>query len=130
MAVAILVALSLAACSTDEASEGDSTTTTTPVTALPVPAPTTAAPATTAVPAATSRPLPNVVGMDLQLAQDTLQAAGFYVLKSHDAKGLNRNQILDRNWTVVDQTPKGGTTVPTSQAIDLGAVLDQEYQGR
>lgn len=32
--------------------------------------------------------------------------------------------------TMVDQTPKGGTTVPTSQAIDLGAVLDQEYQGR
>ncbi len=40
------------------------------------------------------RPLPNMEGLDLQLAQDTLQAAGFYALTSHDAKGLSRLQVL------------------------------------
>ncbi len=128
LATALFLA-ALAACggSEDEASEsGTATSTTAAVTSAPsAPASTTAPPA----PAAVSKPLPNVVGMDLQLAQDTLQAAGFYALKSHDAKGLNRNQVLDRNWTVVDQTPRAGATVPTSQVVDLGAVLDDEYSG-
>ena len=96
---------------------------------------TTAAPASgstvppSTAPVGQSRPLPNVIGSDLQLAQDTLQAAGFYALKSHDAKGLNRNQVLDRAWTVVDQNPPAGRMVPTNQVIDLGAVRDEEYQG-
>ena len=47
--------------------------------------------------------LPNMVGQDLQLAQDTMQASGFYSLSSHDATGQGRSQVLDRNWTVVDQ---------------------------
>lgn len=76
-----------------------------------------------------ARALPNVVGLDLQLAQDTLQAAGFYGLTSHDAKGLNRQQILDRSWTVVDQSPKPGAIVPLDQVVDLGSVRDEEYEG-
>jgi len=50
--------------------------------------------------------VPDVVGMNLQSAQDTLQAAGFHTLRSHDAKSFNRSQMLDRNWIVVDQSPR------------------------
>ncbi len=123
-----------AGCGGDTADEAaDNTTTsssaaaTSAITAAPTTTAVSTAPATTA---SQSKAVPNVVGIDLQLAQDTLQAAGFYALKSHDAKGLNRNQVLDRNWTVVDQSPKAGMVVPLNQVIDLGAVKDEEYQGR
>ncbi|MEX2458253.1 MAG: PASTA domain-containing protein [Actinomycetota bacterium] len=65
--------------------------------------------------------IPNVVGMDLQAAQDTLQAAGFYNLRSHDATGQNRFQVADRNWVVVSQTPQPGLQTSTDVLIDLGA---------
>ncbi|MCW2904341.1 MAG: hypothetical protein JWO67_6606, partial [Streptosporangiaceae bacterium] len=44
--------------------------------------------------------LPNLVGMGLQSAQDTAQAAGFYGLSSHDSLGRARHQVLDRDWKV------------------------------
>ncbi len=106
------------------------------------PSPTTesppAEPTTTEPPAATSQPtteppggvgavpLPDVVGLDLQLAQDTMQAAGFYGLTSHDATGEARLQVLDRNWTVCDQTPAAGAPARLDAVVDLGAVKDDE----
>ena len=65
--------------------------------------------------------MPNVVGKDLQLAQDTMQAAGLYKLTSHDSTGQARLQVLDRNWLVTDQTPAAGSRVAEDQLIDLGA---------
>lgn len=65
--------------------------------------------------------VPNVVGKDLQFAQDTMQAAGLYHLTSHDSTGQARAQVLDRNWQVTDQTPPAGSTVAADQLIDLGA---------
>ncbi len=114
------------------------TTTLPPATTTTVAPPTTTVPPTTLavadtapVPAAAPAPktgtVPNVVGVDLQLAQDTLQAAGFYILRSHDATGQGRLQVLDRNWTVVDQTPSGGTVTSLSEVVDLGAVKDEEF---
>jgi hypothetical protein len=70
--------------------------------------------------------VPDAVGLDLQYAQDTMQAAGFYVLSSHDATGQDRFQVLDRNWTVCDQSPPGGTTADPATEIDFGAVKDGE----
>jgi beta-lactam-binding protein with PASTA domain len=64
--------------------------------------------------------VPDVTGMDLQTAQDTLQAAGFYNLGSHDVTGETSFQILDRNWLVVDQTPGSGATASISERIELG----------
>jgi PASTA domain len=66
--------------------------------------------------------VPNVVGMDLQSAQDTLQANGFYNLGSHDVTGEASFQILDRNWEVVDQTPSAGTMTDMSVRVELGVV--------
>lgn len=70
--------------------------------------------------------VPNFVGRGLQSAQDTAQAAGFYSLKSHDALGRARHQILDRDWKVCSQNVKAGTTAADTTELDFGAVkLDE-----
>lgn len=79
--------------------------------------------------AAVKGAVPNVVCLDLQKAQDTLQAAGFYVLGSQDATGQGRQQVVDRNWVVVSQSePAGGTPDPKTK-ITLGAVKFGEPTG-
>jgi len=55
--------------------------------------------------------MPNVVCMDLQAAQDTIQAAGVFYSTSVDATGQGRAQVWDRNWVVVDQTPSVGALI-------------------
>ena len=69
--------------------------------------------------------LPDLVGQDLQAAQDEAQAAGFYVLDDQDAGGQDRLQVFDRNWTVCRQTPGPGTH-PTDTPVILYAVKDDE----
>lgn len=70
--------------------------------------------------------VPNVVGKDHQLAQDTMQAAGLYVLSEEDATGQGRMLLLDRNWTTVRQRPKAGSCVSEDTEITLYAVKDDE----
>lgn len=73
----------------------------------------------------TTAGLPDLVGKGLQSAQDAAQAAGFDHLRSHDALGRRRHQILDRDWKVCTQTPGAGSR-PTDVTVDLGAVkLDE-----
>lgn len=95
------------------------TTTSPPTTAVPATAPPTSAASATIT-------VPDMVGQDLQLAQDAMQAAGLYALRSHDALGLNRFQVLDRAWKVCSQTPTGGSRVSPDQLIDFGVVRDEE----
>ncbi|NUW30754.1 PASTA domain-containing protein [Nonomuraea sp. SMC257] len=132
---AILATAFLAACGACTPPATPAATVTATVTAT-VPAPT--APATVtespepadppkqktdapAAPAEEKKKLPDVVGMNLQAGQDTLQAAGFYVLNDKDATGQNRFQVFDRNWVITKQTPAGGRTVSTSTLITLYA---------
>ncbi|HEX2299895.1 MAG TPA: hypothetical protein VHH34_15520 [Pseudonocardiaceae bacterium] len=69
--------------------------------------------------------LPDLVGRGLQNAQDTAQAAGFYVLRSHDSQGRGRQQIVDRDWKVCFQDPAPGQ-LPATTTVNLGAVkLDE-----
>lgn len=63
--------------------------------------------------------VPDVVGLNHQLAQDTLQANGFYLLHEEDATGQGRMLILDRNWEVVSQSVPAGTSASTGTAITL-----------
>jgi hypothetical protein len=63
--------------------------------------------------------VPKVVGLNHQLAQDTMQAAGFYYLTEEDATGQGRLLINDRNWVVVSQSPEGGTTASLDSKIVL-----------
>jgi hypothetical protein len=69
--------------------------------------------------------MPDVVCLDLQLAQDTIQSAGVFFSKSRDATGEGRRQILDRNWIVVAQTPPPGTPFGEGDAV-LDVVKDDE----
>lgn len=70
---------------------------------------------------AAKKKLPDVVGMNLQEGQDTLQAAGFYVFNDKDATGQNRLQVFDRNWVVTKQSPAAGRRVSTDTLITLYA---------
>ncbi|MFB4265248.1 PASTA domain-containing protein [Nonomuraea sp. GTA35] len=126
-ALAVLTAAGLTACGTGTPPAAPVET----VTATVQPTPTTTTTAT-AGPGETDRPepseaaaerktLPDVVGMNLQEGQDTLQAAGFYVLNDKDATGQNRLQVLDRNWVVTKQSPAGGRKVTTDTLITLYA---------
>jgi hypothetical protein len=63
--------------------------------------------------------VPNVVGIDHQLAQDTMQAAGLYNLSEEDATGAGRMLVLDRNWVVVEQIPPAGVLVSSDATITL-----------
>jgi len=108
-----------------------STTTSAPATTAPAPAGT--SPTTVAAPEPTTPAddagaftLPDVVGLDLQAAQDAMQAAGYFLLTSHDATGQGRMQVLDRNWKVCSQTPAPGTPTSPTVPIDFGAVKDTE----
>ena len=124
-----VAALVLAGCGDETKSQdGDLQTTTTSTATTTTTAPPTTTTATTAstvtsptTAAAAKITVPNVVGKDLQFAQDTMQAAGLYNLTSHDSTGQARLQVLDRNWVVTDQTPAAGSSVAADQLIDLGA---------
>ncbi|HEX8867249.1 MAG TPA: PASTA domain-containing protein, partial [Lentzea sp.] len=73
--------------------------------------------------------VPNVVCLDLQKAQDTLQAAGFSLLASEDATGQRRNQVVDRNWVVVTQSAPAGSRPDPKTKITLRAVKFGEPTG-
>lgn len=95
---------------------------------------TTIAPTTTVAPATTTttRPaptttlmvvalMPNVVGMNLQDAQDTIQDAGVFFSRSYDCTGADRSQIIDSNWLVITQNIPAGRPFGENEAI-LGVV--------
>jgi hypothetical protein len=70
--------------------------------------------------------MPDLAGMNLQDAQDTLQTFGSYLLTQTDATGMERFQMLDSNWKVCYQVPRPGTKTPLTTLVDLGAVkLDE-----
>jgi hypothetical protein len=70
--------------------------------------------------------VPDVVGKDHQLAQDTMQAAGLYALAEEDASGQDRLLMLDRNWTTVEQRPEAGECVAQDTEVLLSALKDDE----
>jgi hypothetical protein len=96
-------------------------------------APTAAGATPTAAPAEVEAPddaeptvlMPDVVCVDLQFAQDTIQTAGVWLSRSVDATGQGRMQVMDRNWTVVGQEPAAGTPIGEGEAV-LSVVKDNE----
>jgi hypothetical protein len=70
--------------------------------------------------------VPDVVGEDHQLAQDTMQSAGLYNLSEEDATGQDRLMLIDRNWEVVEQEPAAGTHVNEDATIILRSKKDDE----
>lgn len=70
--------------------------------------------------------VPNLVGADHQLAQDTLQSVGLYLIAEEDCTGQDRILIWDRNWTVVEQDPPPGTLVSEDTTVTLCSKKDGE----
>lgn len=72
--------------------------------------------------------VPNVMGLDHQLAQDTMQFAGLRNLSEEDASGEGRRLLWDRNWIVVGQTPEPGLIVDKDTEITLYSLKDDEVE--
>jgi hypothetical protein len=66
--------------------------------------------------------MPNVVCMNLQQAQDTIQTTGVFFSRSQDGTGQGRSQFIDSNWVVVAQTPPPGTPFGGRRHADRGEV--------
>ena len=71
--------------------------------------------------------MPDLVGTDLQTAQDTIQTYCVFLTVSHDLLGT-RNQVLDSNWIVCDQNVAAGQQVTgeVEGSIDFGVVKREE----
>lgn len=100
-----------------------------PVVAPPPPAapPPTAAPPP--APAPTTWTMPNLVGANLQDAQDTIQVLtgnALFFTTSTDLTGQSRFQVLDANWQVCSQNVPAGSVFDASAAIDFGVVKNEE----
>ena len=135
VALSIAVVAAVSACGSGE-TESDSAASSEPSTAAPTtplqqsPSEVPAAPTSTAPPAPTTPAepavnfsMPNVVGMDLQSAQDLVQTNGVWLSMSHDLLG-SRNQAIDSNWLVCDQNVPAGQQVTgdVEGTIDFGVV--------
>lgn len=74
--------------------------------------------------------MPNLIGKDLQGAQDAIQSLTnglVWYSGSTDLTGKGRSQVIDRNWVVCTSTPPPGTTITTSTNITFGVVrIDTE----
>lgn len=76
--------------------------------------------------APTSWAMPDVVGLDLQSAQETVQQLSGYaiaVTTARDATGRDRDQVFDRDWMVCDQSVEPGAEITADTMIDFAVVL-------
>ncbi len=125
--------LALAGCGGGEpdASAAPATVTETVEAPAPAPAPAPVAAPATQTPSAAAPTvdflMPNMVGMNLQVAQNTMQANGVMYSVSHDLLGM-RNQVLDGNWQVCTQNIPAGQQVvgDVEGQIDFGVVQLEE----
>ena len=102
---------------------GSSSHSKTPVASKPPAVAATSSPSPTA---ATTFTMPNVVGKNLQDAQDELQALGSLLIDQKDASGQGRLQVNDSNWTVCTQDPAAGVAAPIQTVVILASVKDDE----
>ncbi|MGW0157785.1 hypothetical protein ACWDUN_00535 [Mycobacterium sp. NPDC003323] len=74
--------------------------------------------------------MPNLIGMDLQGAQDAIQSVSggeVWFSTSTDLTGQGRAQLSDRNWQVCSSTPPPGSVFTATTEIDFGVVrIDSE----
>ena len=73
--------------------------------------------------------MPNLVGSNLQSAQDRIQDPTNFVVAmttSHDAASADRHQMFDRNWKVCSQNIPPSSLINRDTQIDFGAVELEE----
>lgn len=101
---------------------------TTARTVAPETAPATKVSTTQVAAVASTAVMPNVVCMNLQAAQDAIQAAGVFYSTSIDASGQERTQVWDMNWVVVDQAPSVGASIGEGDPV-LSVLKEDEFSG-
>ena len=124
IAVAALLLLLTAACSTPLPANTATSTSEPPAATTAAPVQTTPAAATAispAAPAVNTCTVPNVVGLVHQTAQDTMQKAGLFFLTEEDASGQGRLLINDRNWKTTKQSVAAGAVIDCNTKILLSA---------
>ncbi|RMB71895.1 hypothetical protein AYK61_22275 [Rhodococcus sp. SBT000017] len=128
--VLALPVIVLAGCGSTDSSEPDvrtevRTVTVEATTPAPTPVERIGVPDTTATEPPAAEPvlaaMPSVVCINLQSAQNAIQAAGIFYSRSVDASGASRRQVNDSNWIVVAQDPQAGVLVGEGDAL-LSAV--------
>jgi hypothetical protein len=73
--------------------------------------------------------MPDLIGRDLQGAQDAIQsltALEVWYADSTDLTGQDRMQVSDRHWVVCTSTPPPGATFTADTEIDFGVVRIEE----
>jgi len=73
--------------------------------------------------------MPDLVGQNLQAAQDAIQALtdhAVFFTSSTDATGQGRAQVLDSNWQVCSQNVRPGDPITTTTKIEFAAVKLEE----
>jgi hypothetical protein len=73
--------------------------------------------------------MPDLIGQDLQGAQDAIQsltALEVWYTDSTDLTGQDRMQVSDRHWVVCTSTPPPGETFTVDTEIDFGVVRIEE----
>jgi len=73
--------------------------------------------------------MPDLIGKDLQGAQDAIQsltALEVWYTDSTDLTGQDRMQVSDRHWVVCTSTPPPGATFTVDTDIDFGVVRIEE----
>ena len=66
--------------------------------------------------------MPMLVGVNLQKAQNLLQARGSFLLTQTDGTGQGRFQMLDLGWKVCAQDPAAGTETDIATLVELVTV--------
>ena len=80
----------------------------------------------TSITASRGKVMPDVIGMNLQQAQDLIQSSGgVFFSSSYDCTGAGRRQLFDSNWIVVRQTPAPGSSID-GVTPNLGVVKSGE----
>lgn len=72
--------------------------------------------------------MPNLVGKNLQDAQDQIQRLTDNAVRttSHDATPADREQEVDRDWKVCNQSAKPGDQITEESSIDFTVVKTDE----
>jgi hypothetical protein len=73
--------------------------------------------------------MPDLVGQDLQGAQDAIQSltdSAVWYTDSTDLTGQDRVQVSDRHWMVCTSTPSPGETFTAETEIEFGVVRIEE----
>jgi beta-lactam-binding protein with PASTA domain len=70
--------------------------------------------------------MPDLIGDDLDDAEAALTALGAERVKTVDANGDGRSQIMTSNWKVCSQDPRQGKDTDGDRKITLGVVKQSE----